>query len=135
MTTTKTLREIERPSSPNTAFFVPEGVKTVAERDSTTPIFSLPAPELYSLMVKLWSDQERVKLTDFSEHTLRASFVSRTRFFGFKDDVDVEISPVTDITSSLIIYSRSRVGYSDMGTNRKRVEQWLKLLSEHVKGA
>lgn len=65
---------------------------------------------------------------------MTASFVARTKLMRFKDDIDVEIIPLSDNRSSFIIYSRSRIGYSDMGANRKRVDQWLKVLSEHVKG-
>lgn len=43
----------------------------------------------------------------------------KSKLFGFVDDVVIKIHPSNDHAD---IISRSRVGYSDFGVNRKRVE-------------
>ncbi len=43
----------------------------------------------------------------------------------FKDDVAVEVAPREDAGSVLFVRSASRVGYSDLGVNRRRVERLL----------
>lgn len=56
------------------------------------------------------------KLVEQSEDYLR--FVFTTRIFRFKDDVEFLFSE-----DKIDVRSASRVGYSDMGVNRKRVEK------------
>lgn len=48
---------------------------------------------------------------------LRVEF--RTRIFGFVDDVEFRMSAEEQV---IHVRSASRVGYSDLGTNRRRVE-------------
>ena len=50
---------------------------------------------------------------------------SRSRFFGFVDDLELELDESTGIVE---VRSASRVGYSDLGVNRKRVERLRKAL-------
>ncbi len=54
----------------------------------------------------------------------RISFIAVSKLFKFKDDVDIAILP-SDGKSTLAVYSASRVGYSDMGANAKRVNDLL----------
>jgi hypothetical protein len=53
--------------------------------------------------------------------------VARTRFFGFKDDVVVDVRP-RDAGSEIHIRSRSRVGRTDLGTNARRIRAYLEEL-------
>jgi uncharacterized protein (DUF1499 family) len=43
----------------------------------------------------------------------------------FKDDVDVAVRPRNDGGSALYVRSASRVGHSDLGVNRRRVDRFL----------
>ena len=45
---------------------------------------------------------------------------ARSAMFGFVDDVELQMLPSGDV---IAIRSASRVGYSDMGVNRRRVER------------
>jgi len=46
----------------------------------------------------------------------------------YKDDIDIAVLETND-GSTVAIYSRSRVGHSDLGKNRKRVEALIDTLS------
>lgn len=48
-----------------------------------------------------------------------------TRWFGFKDDVVIRLTPDGDEKTRLDIRSCSRVGGGDVGTNAKRVRKYL----------
>jgi hypothetical protein len=50
--------------------------------------------------------------------------VATTRWFGFKDDVAVRISPA-GAGSRVDVRSKSRLGRSDLGTNAKRIQELL----------
>ncbi len=52
---------------------------------------------------------------------IRARYVAVTRLMRFRDDVDVLIRPVSPQQSRVAVYSRSRVGRSDLGANAARI--------------
>ncbi len=65
----------------------------------------------------------RAKVADKKEHYLRVECTSR--LFRFVDDLELKI-----VDGQLLVRSESRVGYSDLGVNRKRAEQLRSLLTE-----
>ena len=54
----------------------------------------------------------------------RIEATATTLWFGFKDDIVVRVSPA-DQGSRIDVRSVSRVGRSDMGTNAKRIREYL----------
>ena len=58
----------------------------------------------------------------------RIEATATTRWFGFKDDVVVRIAPAAS-GSRVDVRSVSRVGQSDVGTNAKRIRDYLARLS------
>jgi len=60
----------------------------------------------------------------------RIEAVATTRWFGFKDDIVIRISPAANGGSVLDIRSVSRVGLSDLGTNARRIRTFLKTFSD-----
>jgi hypothetical protein len=59
----------------------------------------------------------------------RIEAVATTRWFAFKDDIAIRISPAANGGSVLDIRSASRVGLSDLGTNARRIRTFLKTFS------
>lgn len=76
-----------------------------------------------ALLVKLLSSEPRVSLVEQSDGYLRAEFASK--LLGFVDDVEFLIGE-----QHVDVRSASRLGYSDMNVNRKRIEQLRQRLSE-----
>ncbi len=57
----------------------------------------------------------------------RIEAVDRTLWFGFKDDIAVRIAPAGG-GSRIDVRSKSRVGRSDLGTNARRIRDYLQRL-------
>jgi uncharacterized protein (DUF1499 family) len=65
----------------------------------------------------------RTKIEEVGETYLHAE--ARSRVFRFVDDLECELRPAEGI---IAVRSASRVGHSDLGVNRRRVEELRELL-------
>jgi uncharacterized protein (DUF1499 family) len=61
----------------------------------------------------------------------RLEATDTTRWFGFKDDVVVRVSPAPE-GSRVDVRSASRIGQSDLGTNARRIRAFLAALPDHI---
>ncbi len=64
--------------------------------------------------------------------TFQIEAVFRIRVFGFLDYVEAAVETVGNGKSILHIRSASRVGYSDLGVNRRRVNRILNRIDQKV---
>jgi uncharacterized protein (DUF1499 family) len=80
------------------------------------PYSGEPAAALARLM-EIVRSEPRTRIVDTSPVYLRAEF--RSRVFRFVDDVEFLVDPARSVIE---VRSASRVGYSDLGVNRRRVE-------------
>ena len=135
MEAVKTLKNIQRSPKPNSAFFATQGLETVAEVDHVLPVYPLSAGSLFAKAIECWGDQKNTRLAERNDQNLQARFVCTTPLLRFKDDIDVEVVPISESEAGLILFSRSRIGYSDLGTNRKRLAHWVEQLEQFVKNA
>ncbi|MEM6748692.1 MAG: DUF1499 domain-containing protein [Pseudomonadota bacterium] len=116
---------LEVPSSPNTWVIAPEGYLTTAEADVTAPVFDQAPSEVFAALVKIVEDTPRRSAIDADTETLHLSYVARVAFTLFLDDVDIAVLETEDGGSTLVAYSRSRVGYSDFGVNERRLTELM----------
>lgn len=79
--------------------------------------YDVTAGEALSDLKKLLAGMKRVAIVDESPTYLRAEF--RSALFRFVDDAEFLID---DSRKVIHVRSASRVGYSDLGVNRRRVE-------------
>ncbi|GAA5315139.1 MAG: DUF1499 domain-containing protein [Candidatus Pelagadaptatus aseana] len=84
-------------------------------------VFSGELADARDQLVVAINSMERAEIIESEDSYIRAEFTSL--FFGFVDDVEFYLSPSEQ--SALIIAhvrSASRLGHSDFGVNRERVE-------------
>lgn len=122
---------LHRPSSPNTALAAPSGFQPAP--DLVTRTYGLPAPELYALANRVAAAQKRTfPQAAFPqaafEGRLQAQYVVRSALLNFPDLVTIQVDPAGPAASTLILWSRSVYGYSDLGVNRNRLVAWLAAL-------
>ena len=135
MTVSPPLSSIERPKTPNTALYAPEGVEMTDKIDGHVPDYPVAKAKLMSRACQIWSGLKHVSVETQDEAACYAHFIQKTPLLKFKDDIHLEFLDRGEGKSSFIIYSASRVGKSDLGTNRKRVESWLQQLNDLSEGA
>jgi uncharacterized protein (DUF1499 family) len=94
--------------------------------------FQVDASLLYKYSLRTLRAMRTFKIKENSEkYHIHAVF--KIRIFGYKDDFEVQIS--TENKSSLLhLKSASRVGYSDLGVNRRRILRFLDNLNSLISG-
>jgi uncharacterized protein (DUF1499 family) len=78
---------------------------------------ALPAADAWRLVRQVIEEQPRTRIVAYTERSLRAEF--RSRIFRFVDDLELQLRVDEGI---IAVRSASRIGYSDLGVNRKRIE-------------
>ena len=123
------------PGSPNQAYASPEGFSPGRPPDIATAQYALPAGELRSRMIEAiaalaaasgW--HEHAGRVDGDDDPARLRYVVHTPLMRYPDTVEIVFIPLGSDRSTVAMLSRSKLGQGDMGTNRRRVEQWLALL-------
>lgn len=115
---------VERPASPNTYLVCTPELCRAARADEPSPVFNASTDAVRAAIKEIVPD---IAFTE-SPQGVRGSYVAVTSIMRFRDDVDVLLAPTADGRTQVAIYSRSRVGYSDLGANRKRVQGILQKL-------
>jgi uncharacterized protein (DUF1499 family) len=67
--------------------------------------------------------REEFHIVERSDHVLRVE--AKSRLLGFVDDIDLQARG-----DRVFVRSASRVGYSDLGKNRRRLETMRQVLIE-----
>ncbi|MEP1142667.1 MAG: DUF1499 domain-containing protein [Henriciella sp.] len=122
-------KSLKRPPKPNTCLVAPENHCLAAEPDFTSPELSMTPRGLFSKLSEMIAAERSFGKVETDAEHLRLKFVATTGLMRFKDDVDIEVIALDEGRSTFAIYSRSRVGYSDMGANRKRVTKLIDALN------
>ena len=104
----------------------------VVPADFESPAFTVSVEELLKITESVIGAEPRTTIVARDQDLQQLVFVQRSRIFRFPDTVWIQ-GVKTDTGSSVIIYSRSNYGESDLGVNKKRVQAWLAKLTERIK--
>lgn len=110
---------------PNEYLVLPPGFAGVAEPHAESPVFDLPPSALADVVLGVIRSRPRIGEIAADAGLRQYAFVQRTAWLRFPDTITVRIVETAEQRSSLAIYSRSKIGYSDLGANRLRIEAWL----------
>ena len=104
------------PAKPNCVNSQIEDAKHFIEpiRMAATP------PEARARILKILNDLKQAKIIAAESNYIRAEFTSK--IFRFVDDVEFYFPETKSPELIIHVRSASRVGYSDFGVNRKRIE-------------
>lgn len=114
-----------QPRSPNACLAAPAGHPWA---QLTTPSYATPPTALFDALLEVAAAEPRTTRRDMPGAGLRAQWVQRSAMANFPDLIHAEVRPAS-AGAALHLYSRSLLGWSDMGVNRARVERWLAALA------
>jgi len=120
-----------RPSSPNTYLVCPKD-RCAAAPDEESPIYPVPAVQLFEQARTLLAAEPRTELVQDQPAVLRLVLVQRSFVFRFPDTITLQVFPLPDGNSTLAIYSQSNYGHGDFGVNKDRVRAWIRLIDAQV---
>lgn len=133
-----------KPSSPN-SYRAGDGPAALFDRD--VPVYSVDAATLSAAWDRMIQKQPRVEVVaddrlpgEGRNRVMEGivTYVQRSAVFGFPDYISVRFvsAGMSDIgapSSTLVVFSRSRLGQSDLGVNGKRVNAWLDALEAELR--
>ncbi|MCF8051308.1 MAG: DUF1499 domain-containing protein [Desulfobacterales bacterium] len=109
------------PSSPNC---VSSDARDKSHRIDALELAADPA-KVWAALKKRLAVRPRTRIVTVTDDYLHAQ--EKSRIFGFVDDIEFHLRPAEQI---IAIRSASRVGYSDFGVNRRRVEEIRRVLHD-----
>lgn len=109
------------PPSPNAHLAAPAGA--TAERHETTPLLPVSPEAAWAALRMLGEGEARTwKMAEWPDRR-QVQWVVRTRLANFPDIVVGQIVSLPG-GSGMFLYSRSLIGYSDFGVNKRRIAEW-----------
>jgi uncharacterized protein (DUF1499 family) len=134
------MAKIERPATPNTALAGPAAglavgpavagqSATMPPPDIVTPVYQVPAAQLFAAVQSVAASQPRTFVAATYPDRLQAHWVVRSAVFNFPDLVTAQVVAQGAAASTLVLYSRSVYGRSDLGVNQARLRTWLGALA------
>lgn len=118
-----------KPSTPN-SYRV--GPANTTDADAEAPVFDASAGTVGAAFDAMVNDENFVELVGGSAEAGWVTYVQRSTLFGFPDYISVRFIDLDGDRSTLAMFSRSRLGQSDLGVNKKRVTSWLENLTARV---
>lgn len=124
------IRTLETRTKSNDALACPADTCRVPA-DFESPDFAISERELLSKVQAIIAAEPRTELVEQDETLMQLVFVQRSRVFRFPDTVWIQ-AVKRGSNTSIVIYSKSNVGDSDLGVNKKRVRNWLTKISDGI---
>ncbi|MDA0230827.1 MAG: DUF1499 domain-containing protein [Proteobacteria bacterium] len=100
--------------------------------DIVIPAFTCDAARLYATLREYALTEPRTKLQSESPNENHMSFVQRTAYWHFPDDVVAEITALKNGGAALMLSSKARYGMEDFGVNQRRVKRWIAALEARL---
>lgn len=119
---------LERSGRPNDALACPRGFCRRAEPDIVPPVYAVSADMLQQTLHGAVTLEPLIDRVAASEETGASRYVQRSPLLRFPDTISVRTIPRGPRRATLALYSRSQIGYSDMGVNKARLTRWIALL-------
>ena len=96
-----------------------------ARSDLESPIFAKPVSALRTALNKALASEPRITRVAANDAKMTSHYIQRSAVMHFPDTIDARLVGLPDGRSTILLYSRSKIGTSDVGVNRARLRRWL----------
>lgn len=114
-----------RSGKPNDYLVCPAGECAAALPEAASPRYAAPPDAVFAALREVMVAEGITEAAAADEPGRKVSAIARTPLMRFPDRVTAMVSGDADGPASVWIYSASRIGHSDLGTNRRRVESLI----------
>ena len=118
-----------RTDRPNDFLVCPAGYCENA--NATASVYEIDADGLFERWLAVIGQAPRTRIVGVDPDQRLVHAEQRSQIFRFVDTALVRVVEV-DQGASFVAYSRSELGYSDMGVNQERLEGWMAALDASV---
>lgn len=115
---------------PNQFLLAPEGLCQNATPHQLSTLYSATPDRVYAAWKEIVAGSPRTEIRHENKKTLHIEAVQRSTLFRFKDRINFAAFASEADQSTIAIYSRSHVGYSDLGANKARIQNWVQMLEQ-----
>jgi uncharacterized protein (DUF1499 family) len=122
------IKQLRDPLPQNAFLACPPGY--CAATAAASPLFAMTLERLAGATRRMLTSEPNAVMLEASPERGRFTLIQHTPLLRFPDIVTIELVSVAPGRSSLAIYSRSRYGRGDLGTNRRRVLRWLRQIED-----
>jgi len=126
---------IDLPASPNNYLVCSTDICTGAEADEASPVYDAEPDTVVEEVRAYLNALPRTDILDEGAPGQALHAVVSSLVFRFKDDVYVLVLSNGQDRSHVAVYSQSRVGYWDLGVNKRRVRALLAHLDAKLGGS
>ncbi|HXC28338.1 MAG TPA: DUF1499 domain-containing protein [Stellaceae bacterium] len=124
------IRELHDPLPGNSFLACPPDY--CAATGTPSPTFALPADRLEQDWRQMLASEPGIVIVADEPAQHRLVVIQHTKLLRFPDVVTAEFVALDNDRSSVAVYSKSRYGSGDFGTNRKRILRWLDRLRQQA---
>ncbi|MCI5043901.1 MAG: DUF1499 domain-containing protein [Aquisalinus sp.] len=124
---------LKRSHKPNNYLVADKAHCPNARPDRQAPVLPHEPEAVLAAWQAVIAQQPRTTQTDYDSKTMTFEYVQRSALLRFPDTITVRFLPEADGSEiRVLVYSSSKIGYSDMGVNRRRVTDWLSALEQEL---
>lgn len=123
---------LQAPSSPNWALAAPPGGTTLPH--TAVPLLPVTPAGAWEVVSRLGDRFTRTWPHRTFPEMMQAHWVVRTRLMNYPDLVTAQVVELPG-GAGLWLYSRSVLGYSDLGVNGRRIAAWIAALTPALRTA
>jgi uncharacterized protein (DUF1499 family) len=120
---TPNFQAMKLPTTPNYYLVCPPKFCNVTPSEYS-PVYPANADDLFNAFNQIISTDPYVHFVNSIPED-GEYFLEQRSLWGFPDDITIQFIALTESTSTLAIYSKSRRSYIDLGANKRMVNRWL----------